>query len=64
MGIDCSNMFSMIIVSSSKVKNEISDLNFQNFAFLTHKGPERHVSCLARHYFANARKMHWSCEEK
>ena len=29
---------------------------------LTHEGPERHVSCLARHYFANARKMLWSCE--
>ena len=32
--IDCSNMFSMIIVNSSKFKNEISDLNFQNFTFL------------------------------
>ena len=28
VGIDCSNMFSMIIVNSSKVENEISDLNF------------------------------------
>ena len=34
VGIDCSNMFSMIIVNCLKVKNEISDLNFQNFAFL------------------------------
>ena len=34
VGIDCSNMFSMIIVNCSKVKNEISDLNFQNFTFL------------------------------
>ena len=34
VGIDCSNMFSMIIANSSKVKNEISDLNFQNFTFL------------------------------
>ena len=28
---------------------------------LTHEGPERHISCLARHYFAIARKMLWSC---
>ena len=21
-----------------------------------------HVFCLARHYFTNARQMHWSCE--
>ena len=34
VGIDCSNMFSMIIVNSSKVKNEIFDLNFENFRFL------------------------------
>ena len=26
----------------------------------TREGPERHISCLARHYFANARKMLWS----
>ena len=26
---------------------------------LTHEGPERHVSCLARHYLANVRKMLW-----
>ena len=30
---------------------------------LTHEDPERHVSCLARHYFANARKMLWFCED-
>ena len=23
-----------------------------------------HVFCLARHYFTNARQMHWSCEGK
>ena len=34
VGIDCSYMFSMIIFNSSKVKNEISDLDFQNFTFL------------------------------
>ena len=34
VGIDCSNMFSMIIVNFSKVENEISDFNFQNFTFL------------------------------
>ena len=33
VGIDCSNMFSMIIVNFSKVEIEISDLNFQNFIF-------------------------------
>ena len=26
-----------------------------------HTGPEWHVSCLARHYFTNARKMLWCC---
>ena len=34
VGIDCFNMFSMIIVNSSKVKNEFSDLDFRNFTFL------------------------------
>ena len=34
VGIGCSNMFSMITVDSSKVKNKTSDLNFQNFTFL------------------------------
>ena len=27
---------------------------------LTHEGPERYVSCLARHYFDTARKIRWS----
>ena len=34
VGIDCFNMFSMTIINSSKVENEISDLNFHNFTFL------------------------------
>ena len=34
VGIDYSNMFSIIIVNCLKVKNEISDFNFQNFTFL------------------------------
>ena len=34
VGIDCFNMFIMVIVNSAKVINEISDLNFQNFTFL------------------------------
>ena len=31
-----------------------------NYYSLTHEGPERHISCLARHTIA--RKMFWSCE--
>ena len=32
--VDCSNVFSMIVVNSSKVKIEISDPNFQNVTLL------------------------------
>ena len=41
---------------------KFAKLNKRYRYLLTHEGPERHVSCLARHYFANARKMLWSCE--
>ena len=41
------------------------NLRYENFYHhqLSHEGPERHISCLARYYFANARKMLWSCVE-
>ena len=29
---------------------------------LTRERPERHGSCLEHHYFSNARKVLWSCE--
>ena len=32
--VDCSNVFSMIVVNSSKVKIKISDPNFQNATLL------------------------------
>ena len=47
-----------IIVKKLKIPNPNEIL----LSKLTHEGPERHVSCLARHYFANVRKMLWSCE--
>ena len=56
-----------IVTASFSTKQGIADnriytaLYYDRLA-LTHEGPERHVSCLARHYFANARKMVWSCE--
>ena len=47
---------------SFKKLQKLDGEKFLYFSSLTHEGPERHVSCLARHYFANARKMLWSCE--
>ena len=36
--------------------------NISQKIFIKYEGPEKHISCLARHYFAIARKMLWSCE--
>ena len=41
---------------------ELEGAKQSKYAYSTHEGQERHVLCLARHYFANARKMLWSCE--
>ena len=71
--IASSNRFLMSVKVWKRCNNQMIEyIKFYNtavgifplslFTIFTHDGAERHVSCLAPHYFL--RKMRWPCEGK